>query len=123
MIKQATRACYGLFRSACCWSLSGSWPRAAKSRPFTASAITVTVPRPALSPEQRPPFPASYDEFWQSIDGPAGKPLALAATAMSGKKIAGSIASKKRAEYRRRFQLLDQLTEQVAILTQRHAGD
>ncbi|MDR8300883.1 DUF535 domain-containing protein, partial [Acinetobacter baumannii] len=25
--------------------------------------------------------------------------------------------------YRRRFQLLDQLTEQVAILTQRHAGD
>ncbi|MFO5770316.1 DUF535 family protein, partial [Klebsiella pneumoniae] len=34
-----------------------------------------------------------------------------------------SIASKKRAEYRRRFQLLDQLTEQVAILTQRHAGD
>ncbi|HGH7223200.1 TPA: hypothetical protein ACHQN2_003201, partial [Klebsiella pneumoniae] len=30
---------------------------------------------------------------------------------------------KKRAEYRRRFQLLDQLTEQVTILTQRHAGD
>ncbi|MCP6576681.1 VirK/YbjX family protein, partial [Klebsiella pneumoniae] len=34
-----------------------------------------------------------------------------------------SIASKKRAEYRRRFQLLDQLAEQVAILTQPLPGE
>ena len=33
-----------------------------------------------------------------------------------------SIASKKRAEYRRRFQLLDQLAEQVDILTQPRHG-
>ncbi|RCK95892.1 DUF535 domain-containing protein, partial [Klebsiella pneumoniae] len=68
-------------------------------------------------------FHASYDEFWQSIDGQPESPWRWRLPLCLERKSLESIASKKRAEYRRRFQLLDQLTEQVAILTQRHAGD
>ncbi|MBN0430315.1 DUF535 family protein, partial [Pseudomonas aeruginosa] len=68
-------------------------------------------------------FHASYDEFWQSIDGHPESPWCWRVPLCLERKSLESIASKKRAEYRRRFQLLDQLTEQVAILTQRHAGD
>lgn len=56
---------------------------------------------------------ADYDAFWESLGGERIKgnyytlPLAIA------RKSEAEIASKKRAEYRRRYALLDSVVEQV----------
>lgn len=62
-------------------------------------------------------FHASYDEFWQSIDGVADGAWRWRLPRQMERKSLDAIASKKRAEYRRRFQLLDDLIAQVAQLT------
>lgn len=61
-------------------------------------------------------FHASYDEFWASIEG---KPLDKYRWEMplqQERKTLESIASKKRAEYRRRFALLDDMALQFQQL-------
>lgn len=89
VIKQATRACYGLFPKRLL--LEFIWLLAARSHIAAIYGVSdnghvFRALRYRLSKGRH--FHASYDEFWQSIDG---KPesLALAATAASGKKIAG----------------------------------
>lgn len=60
-------------------------------------------------------FHADYDDFWQSLGGEKDRaghfqlPLAISRKPME------TIVSKKRAEYRRRYALLDQLEAQVAL--------
>lgn len=64
-------------------------------------------------------FSADYDQFWQSLgatqqpDGLFRLPLPLPRRPLE------DIASKKRAEYQRRYLLLDSLDEQVAALFER----
>ncbi|EMW3188658.1 VirK/YbjX family protein [Klebsiella quasipneumoniae] len=119
VIKQATRACYGLFPKRLL--LEFIWLLAARSHIAAIYGVSdnghvFRALRYRLSKGRH--FHASYDEFWQSIDG---KPESLWRWQLPlrlDRKPLESIASKKRAEYRRRFQLLDQLAEQVAILTQ-----
>ncbi|EEW41846.1 hypothetical protein HMPREF0484_2153 [Klebsiella pneumoniae subsp. rhinoscleromatis ATCC 13884] len=124
VIKQATRACYGLFPKRLL--LEFIWQLAARSQIAAIYGVgdnghVFRALRYRLSKGRH--FHASYDEFWQSIDGQPESPWRWRLPLCLERKSLESIASKKRAEYRRRFQLLDQLTEQVAILTQRHAGD
>ena len=54
-------------------------------------------------------FHASYNEFWHSIDGVADGAWRWRLPLQLERKTLESIASKKRAEYRRRFQLLDDM--------------
>ena len=124
VIKQATRACHGLFpkrvlmevlfQLATLSGIKAIYAVSDEGHIFRALRYRLSKGRH---------FHASYDEFWQSIDGQPESPWRWRLPLCLERKSLESIASKKRAEYRRRFQLLDQLTEQVAILTQRHAGD
>lgn len=54
-------------------------------------------------------FHASYDEFWSSIEGERSDKFRWRLPMQLARKPLEEIASKKRAEYRRRFQLLDEV--------------
>ncbi|HAU8266515.1 TPA: DUF535 domain-containing protein, partial [Kluyvera intermedia] len=58
-------------------------------------------------------FHASYDEFWASIDGEKDNAWRWRLPLMLARKPLESIPSKKRAEYRRRFQLLDDMNNSL----------
>ncbi len=117
VIKRATRACHGLFPKRLL--LEFIWLMAARCNIHQIYAVSdnghvFRALRYRLSKGRH--FHASYDEFWQSIEGvPDGAwrwrlPLKLE------RKTLESIASKKRAEYRRRFQLLDDMAARMAQL-------
>ncbi len=59
-------------------------------------------------------FFASYSEFWLSLGGVAREDEIFALPLRVERKDLEEIASKKRAEYRRRYALLDSLNQQVA---------
>ncbi|WP_041525714.1 VirK/YbjX family protein [Pantoea sp. At-9b] len=60
-------------------------------------------------------FFASYSEFWQSLGGEARADGVFTLPLQMARKSLDEIASKKRAEYRRRYELLDNLTQQVLL--------
>jgi len=63
-------------------------------------------------------FHASYDEFWQTLNAvPMSSPLYCLPTTFARKPLE-EIASKKRSEYRKRYELLDALAEQFTA----HSG-
>ncbi|WP_054634742.1 VirK/YbjX family protein [Pantoea stewartii] len=68
-------------------------------------------------------FCASYSEFWLTLNGQARADGMFALPLMLPRKTLEEIASKKRAEYRRRYTLLDTLAEQVNAATGQHAVD
>lgn len=117
VIKRATRACYGLFPKRLL--LEFIWLMAARCHVHHIYGVSdnghvFRALRYRLSKGRH--FHASYDEFWQSIDGVADGAWRWRLPLQLERKTLESIASKKRAEYRRRFQLLDDMAAQMAIL-------
>jgi uncharacterized protein VirK/YbjX len=118
VIKQATRACYGLFPKRLL--LEFIWALAAQSNIQAIYGVSdnghvFRALRYRLSKGRH--FHASYDEFWKSIEGEADGPWRWRLPLRLERKSLEEIASKKRAEYRRRFQLLDELNAEVIALT------
>ncbi len=119
MIKQATRACYGLFPEAP--AAGFIWQLAARSQIAAIYGVSdnghvFRALRYRLSKGRH--FHASYDEFWQSIDGHPEKPMALAATAMSWKENRWRVSPVKNGlNIGGDSSCWIRLTEQVAILT------
>lgn len=115
VIKNATRACYGLFPKRIL--LEVLFTLAKQSGIGAIHGVSdeghvFRALRYRLSKGRH--FHASYDEFWQSL---GGKPLSAFRWALPlamERKPLESIASKKRAEYRRRFQLLDQVEQALS---------
>lgn len=117
VIKQATHACYGLFPKRLL--LEFIWLLAAHCNIQSIYGVSdnghvFRALRYRLSKGRH--IHASYDEFWQSIEGVADGALRWRLPLRLERKTLESIASKKRAEYRRRFQLLDDMASQVAAL-------
>lgn len=113
VIKTATRACFGLFpkrilleflgllaERCAIHSLSGVGD---KGHVFRALRYRFSKGRH---------FHASYDEFWASMEGQQLNPWRWQLPRVQPRKSLDSIASKKRAEYRRRFALLDDMAAQ-----------
>lgn len=116
-IKHATRACYGLFPKRLL--LEFIWLLAAQSNIQAIYGVSdnghvFRALRYRLSKGRH--FHASYDEFWQSIEGVRDGQCRWRLPLRLERKSLESIASKKRAEYRRRFQLMDDMAIQVANL-------
>ncbi len=114
VIKRATRACYGLFPKRLL--LEFIWQLAARSQIAAIYGVSdnghvFRALRYRLSKGRN--FHASYDEFWASIDGNKISSIRWALPLSMERKSLESIASKKRAEYRRRFGLLDEIAESV----------
>lgn len=117
VIKQATRACYGLFPKRLLMEFI--WQFAARSGISSLYGVSdnghvFRALRYRLSKGRH--FHASYDDFWQSIEGVKDNACRWQLPLQLERKTLESIASKKRAEYRRRFQLLDDMATQIANL-------
>lgn len=107
-IKLATRACYGIFPKRMLmdvlWQLAALTDIRAvygvsdKGHVFRALRYRFSKGRH---------FHASYDEFWASLDGTPDNAWRWKLPLQLERKSLDSIASKKRAEYRRRFALMD----------------
>ena len=118
VIKQATRACHGIFPKRLLMEFI--WLLASHSGISAVYGVSdnghvFRALRYRLSKGRH--FNASYDEFWTSVDGVKENRWRWRLPREMARKPLESIASKKRAEYRRRFQLLDSLAEQVSALT------
>ncbi|RPD97619.1 DUF535 domain-containing protein [Candidatus Pantoea deserta] len=68
-------------------------------------------------------FFASYSEFWISLGGTERQDGLFQLPLSVPRKALEEIASKKRAEYRRRYALLDALTEQMLTAAGQRAAD
>lgn len=117
VIKRATRACYGLFPKRLL--LEFIWLLAAHCNIQRIYGVSdnghvFRALRYRLSKGRH--FHASYDEFWQSIEGIADGDLCWRLPLRLERKKLENIASKKRAEYRRRFQLLDDMASRMTRL-------
>jgi hypothetical protein len=116
-IKHATRACYGLFPKRILIEFFGLM--AMQCGITTLSGVSdnghvFRALRYRFSKGRH--FHASYDEFWASIDGVKINEFRWQLPLQQERKSIEDIASKKRAEYRRRFALLDDMAAQFNAL-------
>ncbi len=110
VIKVATKACYGIFPKRLL--LETLWQMCASTGINAVYGVSdnghvFRALRYRLSKGRH--FHASYDEFWSSIDGVKSDNYRWRLPLHMARKPLEEIASKKRAEYRRRFQLLDEI--------------
>lgn len=117
VIKLATRACYGLFPKRILIEFFGLL--ASQGGISTLSGVSdnghvFRALRYRFSKGRH--FHASYDEFWASIEGVKRNAYRWELPVQQERKSLEDIASKKRAEYRRRFALLDDMAAQFSAL-------
>lgn len=117
VIKLATRACYGVFPKR--MLMEALWQLAKLTDIRAVSGVSdnghvFRALRYRFSKGRH--FHASYDEFWASIDGTQASAWRWQLPLSPERKSLESIASKKRAEYRRRFALLDGIQESITAL-------
>ena len=110
VIKQATRACHGLFPKRVLMEVIFQLVAHSSIRAIYAVSDEGHVFRALryrLSKGRH--FHASYDEFWETLDGKKRSTFCWQLPPEMARKSLDEIASKKRAEYRRRFELLDEI--------------
>ncbi|NBC99539.1 DUF535 domain-containing protein [Atlantibacter hermannii] len=110
VIKQATRACHGLFPKRVLIEvllLLASQTHINAIHAVSDEGHVFRALRYRLSKGRH--FHASYDEFWRTLDGEKVSAYCWQLPLQIARKSLEDIASKKRAEYRRRFGLLDEI--------------
>ncbi|MGB9096363.1 VirK/YbjX family protein [Erwinia sp.] len=113
LIREATKACYGLFPKRLLMetlTLICSATGVAKIEAVSDNGHIFRSLRYRL--KKRSLFHASYNEFWETLNAqPSGSKLFSVPLSFPRKPLE-EIASKKRSEYRKRYDLLDTLHEQ-----------
>ncbi|WP_086874079.1 VirK/YbjX family protein [Kosakonia pseudosacchari] len=114
VIKVATRACHGIFpkkmllevlsQISLLTGVSAMYGVSDNGHVFRALRYRLSKGRH---------FHASYDEFWASIEGEKESAWRWRLPVQFARKPLEAIASKKRAEYRRRFELLDDVIVKI----------
>ncbi len=116
VIKDATRNCHGIFPKRLLMEFI--WLLAARTSISTIYGVSndghvFRALRYRMSKGRH--FHASYDEFWESLGGSKENKRLWNLPIMPERKLLENIPSKKRAEYRRRFELLDSMAEQMTL--------
>lgn len=113
VIQQATKACYGLFPKRIVMEAICQFAQVLQAEHILAVGNNTHIYRSWRYSDKKTQMHADYDAFWSSLGGVKingdyfSLPLTIA------QKSEAEIASKKRAEYRRRYALLNQVAEQV----------
>jgi Uncharacterized protein conserved in bacteria len=120
LIQGATKACHGLFPKRLLVEAAMTLGTAFPVEQILAVSNATHIYRSwRYRKKKEGKLLADYDSFWRSMSGeplPSGHfqlPLEMARKPME------EIASKKRSEYRRRYELLDSLIEQINQATRR----
>lgn len=119
LIRAATKACYGLFPKRLLMEALTLFCRATDISQIQAVSDSGHIFRSwRYRLKKKSLFHASYDEFWQTLSAtPLSSTLYRVPMAFARKPLE-EIASKKRSEYRKRYELLDALAQQFAALGQ-----
>ena len=114
VIRDATKAAHGVFPKRLLMEAVFNLAEQCGVEAITAVGDTTHVFRSLRYRHSKgDKFFASYSEFWLSLGGVARADEIFALPLRAERKDLEEIASKKRAEYRRRYALLDSLNEQV----------
>lgn len=114
VIKEATRNCHGIFPKRLLMEFI--WLLAARTSINSVCGVSnqghvFQALRYRFSKGRQ--FHASYDEFWGSLGAVRENKRVWQLPTIPERKLLENIPSKKRAEYRRRFELLDSMAEQM----------
>lgn len=113
LIRQATKACYGLFPKRLLLEvLLRLTAELGVQRIYAVRDCGHVFYSLRYRIKKKDLFHASYDEFWQSVNATAISRQLYQLPLSISRKPLEEIASKKRAEYRRRYELLDRLHQQ-----------
>lgn len=122
-ISQATKSCHGLFPKRILLETCRALADYFQLEQLIAVSNDTHIYNNWRYRHRRASFFSDYDNFWRSLEGqplPEGYYLLPRTTA---RKSMDEIPSKKRAEYRRRYALLDTLTETVKARLHEHDTD
>ncbi|WP_010429155.1 VirK/YbjX family protein [Enterobacter mori] len=120
LIQGATKACHGLFPKRllveAVMTLGTAFP---VEQILAVSNATHIYRSWRYRKKKEGKLLADYDSFWRSLGGERQESGHFALPLTMPRKPMEEIASKKRAEYRRRYELLDSLIQQMTQATQR----
>lgn len=118
LIQGATKACHGLFPKRLILEAAMALGAAFPVRQIVAVSNATHIYRSLRYRKKKEgKLLADYDSFWRSVGGEQGDHGHFILPLTMPRKPMEEIASKKRAEYRRRYELLDSLAAQVSQAT------
>lgn len=112
-IQRATKACYGLFPKRLVMEAICCFARRLGVKQILAVSNATHIYRSLRYRDKESKIYADYDAFWASLGGELDSEGYFHIPAAIARKSEAEIASKKRAEYRRRYQLLDAVALQM----------
>ena len=118
-IQNATKSCHGLFPKRLVMEAVCRFAERLHVEQILAVSNEVHIFRGERYQDKNKKILSDYDTFWAAVGGECDKLGYFHLPIQIARKDESEIASKKRAEYRRRYELLDSLTEQVTQATRR----
>lgn len=118
-IQNATKSCHGLFPKRLVMEAVCRFAERSQATQILAVSNEVHIFRHERYQDKNKNILSDYDTFWAAVGGECDKEGYFHIPIHIARKDESEIASKKRAEYRRRYALLDALQQQI-MLTGQH---
>lgn len=115
-IQKATKACHGLFPKRLVMEAVCQFAQAFNVNQILAVSNETHIYRSLRYRDKKDKIHADYSAFWASVAGECDASGYYHIPCVIPRKSEADIASKKRAEYRRRYQLLDAVPAQMSGL-------
>ena len=115
-IQEATKACHGLFPKRLVMEAVCHFAGRLQVEQILAVSNAVHIFRGERYHDKNKAVLSDYDSFWEAVGGECDQNRYFHIPVTIARKDIAEIASKKRAEYRRRFELLDAIGTQMSTL-------
>lgn len=113
-IQNATKACHGLFPKRLVMEAACLFAQRLQVEQIIAVSNETHIYRSLRYRDKEGKIHADYNAFWESVGGVCDAERHYRLPAQIARKEIAEIASKKRAEYRRRYEMLDAIQPQIA---------
>ena len=115
-IQNATKACHGLFPKRLVMEAACLFAQRLQVEQIIAVSNETHIYRSLRYRDKEGKIHADYNAFWESVGGVCDAERHYRLPAQIARKEIAEIASKKRAEYRRRYEMLDAIQPQMATM-------
>ncbi|WP_052284331.1 VirK/YbjX family protein [Kluyvera genomosp. 1] len=115
-IQSATKSCHGLFPKRLVMEAVCRFAERLRAEQILAVSNEAHIFRGERYQDKNKKILSDYDTFWTAVGGECDKQGYFHLPIHIARKDESEIASKKRAEYRRRYQLLDEIQRQMETL-------